>query len=106
MWVFITLKCDKKDTYLVLWGVLMRRSRLEIVFKILEVSQNGSNKTNIVYSTYLNFKMAQNYINFLIEAKLLSLELQEGKKIYHTTEKGKEMLNKYRELSDKISRAQ
>jgi predicted transcriptional regulator len=49
----------------------MRRSRFDIIVDILTTSIEGVNKTKIVYDANLNFKVAKEYLDFLIEAGLL-----------------------------------
>ncbi len=78
----------------------MKRSRFEIIIDILNASMGGANKTKVVYDARLNFKQAEEYINFLIEAKLLARKTEGNKNIYKTTEKGKEMVSKFKELTD------
>ncbi|MFO7967783.1 MAG: DUF4364 family protein [Archaeoglobaceae archaeon] len=78
----------------------MKRSRFEIIIDILNASMERANKTKIVYDARLNFKQAEEYINFLIEADLLTKEIEGNRKTYKTTEKGKEMVSKFKELTD------
>ncbi len=79
-----------------------KRSGYEIMMGILEASMNGANKTKIVYSAYLNFKQAKQYIKHLVDAELLSEKNTNGKIIYQTTEKGKKVLSKYKDLENVI----
>jgi len=64
----------------------MRRNNLDIEADILDVAQQGSIKTWIVYRTNLNFNIVRKYIDGLISRGLLE---QDGK-LFFTTEKGKE----------------
>ncbi|MFO7966641.1 MAG: DUF4364 family protein [Archaeoglobaceae archaeon] len=80
-----------------------KRSGYEIMMDILEASMTGANKTKIVYSAYLNFKQAKQYIEHLEEVELLREKNSGRKKIYQTTEKGKEVLAKYKDLESVIS---
>ena len=43
-------------------GKKMRRSRIDIVVKILDVAKNGVNKTAIVYRSNINFTLAGKYL--------------------------------------------
>lgn len=79
-----------------------KRSGYEIMMDILEASMNGANKTKIVYSAYLNFKQANQYIGHLKEVELLRENRNGRKIIYQTTEKGKEVLSKYKDLENVI----
>ncbi len=78
----------------------MKRSRFEIIIDILNASMDGANKTKVVYDARLNFKQAEEYISFLMEAELLTQKVEGNRKTYQTTEKGKEMVNKFKELTD------
>ena len=70
---------------------------------ILNESVDGANKTKIVYGTNLNFKIAKDYIDFLIDSKLLSEVSWKNSKVYMTTEKGLELLSKFRELTEAVN---
>ncbi len=65
-----------------------KRSGYEIMIDILEVSLNGANKTRIVYSAYLNFKQAKQYIEHLKEAKLIRESLMVVKRFIRPQRKG------------------
>ncbi len=75
-----------------------KRSRYEIMVEILEVAVNGANVTKIVYSANINFKMAQDYLFYLMKCELIEISSRNGKKVYKTTDKGKTFIKKYREL--------
>lgn len=78
---------------------MVKRSRFEIMVDILSSAKEGANKTRIVYEAYLNFKQAEEYLNFLMEAELLVKKYTGGNKtVYHITDKGQEMLERYTEL--------
>ncbi len=46
----------------------------------------------------MNFKQAEEYLNFLIEAELIMVDSDGNKPIYQITDKGAKMLERYREL--------
>uniref|UniRef100_A0A7C3ZQG0 Transcriptional regulator n=1 Tax=Archaeoglobus fulgidus TaxID=2234 RepID=A0A7C3ZQG0_ARCFL len=75
-----------------------KRSRFEIFVAILKVASTGANMTKIVYGANINFKMAQFYIEYLLERDFLALTSKNGKKIYTTTDRGREFVKKYSEL--------
>jgi len=81
----------------------VRRTRFDIIIDILKVSLEGANKTKIVYGANLNFKLAQEYIDFMIEAKLLEQEDHKNSKVYNATEKGIELLTKFKELTEAVN---
>ena len=69
----------------------MRRSREEIVSKILDICQNGASKTRIVYQANLNFYTVNPYLDLLIGKNLI--KVGEGRiLLYETTPQGKDML--------------
>ena len=73
----------------------MRRSRIDIVVDVLEVTKNGVNKTAIVYKTNLNFKLADKYLLHLEKQGLLEKKLDK----YFTSDKGKIFLGKAKDLT-------
>jgi predicted transcriptional regulator len=76
----------------------MRRSRIDIIIDILEVSIMGVNKTSVVYRCNLNFKVARKYLELLKKHGLL----ENRENIYRTTEKGNLFLKKAKELTLQI----
>lgn len=65
--------------------VTIRRSKIDISAEILNIAQNGANKTQIVYGANLNFDIANRYLEMLQNKGLIK---QNGD-LYLTTEKGK-----------------
>ena len=69
-----------------------RRSEMEIISKILEISKKGAKKTEILYNGNLNYMQLKSYLNYLISNEIL--EVKEIKnngnrfKLYKPTEKG------------------
>jgi len=73
----------------------MRRSRIDIVVDVLEVTKNGVNKTAIVYKTNLNFRLADKYLLHLEKQGLLEKKSDK----YFTSDKGKIFLVKAKDLT-------
>ena len=69
----------------------MKRSREEIVSKILDVCLNGANKTKIVYLANLNFRTVNPYLDLLIGKNLIKVS-QGQILLYETTPLGIDML--------------
>jgi predicted transcriptional regulator len=69
----------------------MKRSREEIVSKILDVCLNGANKTRIVYQANLNFRTINPYLDLLIGKNLIKVS-QGQILLYETTPQGIDML--------------
>ncbi len=77
-----------------------KRSRFEIFVAILKVTNTEANMTKIVYGANINFKMAQNYLEYLLDKGFLALTSENGKKTYSTTDKGRDFVKKYGELEE------
>ncbi len=83
--------------------VAMRRDKLKILIGILEICKNdGVNKTKIVYGSNINFKVAEKYLNMLINEGLVTVANPGPREKYFTTDKGKEMLSDVKEVYDRI----
>jgi predicted transcriptional regulator len=79
-----------------------RRSELDIVIEILNLSKEGAKKTSILYKSNLSYTQLQSYLPFLIEKEILE-ECQiksNGKdyKCYKTTSKGLGLLDAAQEI--------
>lgn len=75
-----------------------KRSRFEIMADILSSAKDGGNKTRIVYEAYLNFRQAEEYLNYLMEEDLITTYSERNRTIYYTTEKGVKMLEWFNDL--------
>lgn len=77
------------------------RGWLEIISKILELSQNGARKTHLMYKCNLNSVQINQYLDFLVENKML-LEHKERphttRIIYFTSENGKKCVRYHKSL--------
>ncbi len=74
---------------------MVRRSRVEILAYILEAAIGGSNKTKIVYSTNINFKVLNENLELLIDRKFIEVF---GKQ-FITTKLGMEFLEIYKKMT-------
>ena len=77
----------------------MRRNNLDICADILQVSQSGAKKTQIVYKANLNFMIVKKYLGNLIEKGFM----EKNDNHYFTTNKGVNFLESYEEFSSSIS---
>ena len=68
----------------------MKRSRHEIISKILKICINGASKTRIVYQANLNFRTVNPYLQTLIKNNLLDAS-QGGHILYKTTKEGENL---------------
>lgn len=73
----------------------MRRSRIDIIIEILEVTRFGVNKTSVVYRTNLNFLLADKYLELLEKQGLVESKSEK----FVTTDKGKNFLEKAKDLT-------
>jgi predicted transcriptional regulator len=65
---------------------------------ILETTKQGATKSRIMHDTYLSSEKTGVYLKFLVEHKLLRCEI--GNKVYHTTEKGFQILDESSNLNE------
>lgn len=74
----------------------VRRSKFEILADILRsTSGRGATKTQIVYKANLNFKLATNYINYLLKKGYLVEVIENNRKVYRTTKRGVAFLREF-----------
>ena len=73
-----------------------RRSRYDIIAKILSIAQDGVRKTSIVYRANLNFNRVNRYLDLLVQDGMITT----GSAKYNTTEKGLEFLKAYKNLKN------
>ena len=77
----------------------MKRTREEIVSRILDVCQNGASKTKIVYQTNLNFRTINPYLDLLIGKNLI--KVSQGRiLLYETTPRGIDLLEGIKGVHD------
>jgi predicted transcriptional regulator len=91
---------DLENKSVLRWG---NRGWLEIVDLMLTVCEGGALKTHVMYRCNLNSKQLQQYIDFMLNRKLVStLEVEEYAKRtkYVTTERGRRLMAAYDELAD------
>jgi predicted transcriptional regulator len=82
------------------WG---NRGWIEIIEYILEVCQGDALKTHIMYKCNLNSKQVQQYVNFLLDRRLLEIKqssIDSKRPIFKTTEKGERYIIAYKRLVD------
>ncbi len=69
---------------------------------ILDAAKLGATKSRIMHDVYLSSEKVSVYLKFLEEHKLVRCEL--GSKMYHTTEKGFEILDESSNLNEFLRR--
>jgi predicted transcriptional regulator len=83
-----------------------RRDRLHIIAEILEISKNGSLKTQIMYRANLSFAQLNEYLHFLLDCELLQECIENERTVFRVTVKGDKYLQNYykiKELLEKTS---
>ena len=66
---------------------------------ILELARGGVNKIRILYQVNLNYTQLTRYLSLLLEKNLLEeIRGTNHDKVYQTTEKGLELLDKIRKI--------
>src|SRR5713226_7845369 len=83
---------------------LKRRDGTRLIFDILSLACEGSSKTKIVYSANLNFPLAERYLSFLVEKRLIEKRTGPDFKVYETTQRGKRLLALLEEVERELAR--
>ncbi|MBK5133716.1 hypothetical protein JJE00_04720 [Candidatus Bathyarchaeota archaeon] len=86
--------------------VSKRRDKLAIMAEILEISRNGTLKTQIMYKANLSFAQLNEYLRFMLKTQLLNKFNANGKDVYGVTKKGEDFLHRHSELTELIQSAE
>ena len=70
-----------------------RRTSIEIIAEILKLGKAGVGKTHVMYSVNMSHTQLEKYISFLVEREFLQPVQSPNAVKFHTTAKGKELLN-------------
>jgi len=81
-------------------GLMKRRSRLDIIARVLDAAIDGAVKTRIMYRANINFVQHNEYLKYLLEARLIRISRRDGKTYFVTTEKGKLLLSRLNETEE------
>ena len=81
-----------------------RRSELEIMGKLIELSKEGARKTDLLYKGNLSYSQLQGYLRFLLDKDIVEERIVKSNgnngKYYYTTDKGFEVLRDVRKVLD------
>ena len=77
-----------------------RRDKFSIVAEILEIAEEGTLKTQIMYKANLSFTQLSDYLKFMLKTKLLKKFAMNGKTIFAATGKGIDFLQRHGELME------
>jgi predicted transcriptional regulator len=80
-----------------------RRDKLYIIAEIMEIAKDGTLKTQIMYKANLSFAQLNEYVKLLIKINLLRKEVDSGRDVYRSTEKGLDFLQRHQEIMDLLS---
>ncbi|HNX40568.1 MAG TPA: winged helix-turn-helix domain-containing protein [Methanothrix sp.] len=80
----------------------MKRSRQEIIAKVLDICSDGAIKTKIVYQANLNFKTVNAYIDLLNKNGLIEVN-QGPSTVYETTEKGLNLMESIKHVNSELT---
>ncbi|MBN1235238.1 MAG: DNA-binding protein [Methanotrichaceae archaeon] len=80
----------------------MKRSRQEIIAKVLDICTSGAIKTKIVYQANLNFRTVNTYIDLLNKKGLIEV-YQGPTTVYETTEKGLDLMESIKQVNSELS---
>jgi predicted transcriptional regulator len=75
---------------------MVKRDRVEIMAEILGLCSEPRTKTHVMYGTNLSWKMLQYYLSELQSLELL--EVHEESTRYVTTSRGRDFVEKWKEL--------
>jgi len=81
----------------------LRRDATRVIFEILILSKSGPSKTHIIFKANLSFRLAEKYVHFLVEKKLLREEELPGPKHYFLTERGERFLRLLEEVEKELA---
>jgi predicted transcriptional regulator len=77
------------------------RGQIEIIADILKVCMTSEGKTRIMYRANLSFRMLNVYLNLAIKHGLVE-EVANHRKLFRTTERGREYLTSYLRITQLI----
>ncbi|RLI50592.1 transcriptional regulator [Candidatus Bathyarchaeota archaeon] len=79
-----------------------KRSDMEISADILKVTVNGALKSHIVYKANINFQLGKKYLDRLTNSGLI-VDSVNGRRVYFTTDKGREYIKQFEDLKELAS---
>lgn len=76
-----------------------RRNEVQILMDILSISLNGVKATHLMYRANLSYSTFRKYLSLALDRGLISnVRGSDGSVFYQTTEKGRVLLGKLREV--------
>jgi len=81
--------------------VNQRRSSMHVIQEMLRAAQKGTRKTRMMYTCNLSLQQTNKYIDWLEKKGLIEENGEE--RIFKTTEKGKQLVRKFREMEELLA---
>jgi predicted transcriptional regulator len=76
----------------------MKRDKVDIIARILEVSKKGCTKTKILSGAKLTSNQLKDYLPFMVSTGLLGKQKVKGKTFFVSTVRGERFVGFYKEL--------
>ncbi|MDG6997016.1 MAG: hypothetical protein JRN52_13935 [Nitrososphaerota archaeon] len=92
------MRSERANLSLKGWRAWKNRGPLDIIDLVLVMCQAGALKTRIMYKCNLNSKQIKIYLDFLLERKLLTKEIDPrlgSRFVYLSTQKGRKYIDAY-----------
>jgi predicted transcriptional regulator len=83
----------------------MRRDKLDIILRILEIGNSRVKKTHILNKAGINFYQLTRYLDLLLKTGMME-EIHEPHNAFRTTEKGRVMLNLFSAINVEVTGSQ
>jgi len=75
-----------------------RRSRLDVIADVLGASRGGVGKTHLMHKCSMSFTQMKEYLNLILEAKLVVVENDGANLLFRISIKGRSFLKSYQGL--------
>lgn len=80
-----------------------RRGEVQILVDVLTISLNGVRVTHLMYKANLSYSTLRKYLTATLNQGLISKTSNSGSTVYHTTEKGRALLNNLRTVKEYLT---
>jgi len=80
----------------------MRRDKLDIILRILEIGNSPVKKTHILYKAGINFYQLSRYLDLLLKTGMME-QINEPFAAFRTTEKGRVMMNLFSAIEMEVA---
>jgi predicted transcriptional regulator len=83
----------------------VRRDKLDIILRILEIGNSPVKKTHILYKAGINFYQLSRYLDLLLKTGMME-QVNEPYVAFRTTEKGRVMMNLFSAMDIEVAKSQ